>query len=124
MTRPEAPDHGLTFDLVTVVRELWSDDQYRHDGHIARTLLRTSDLRVVVVALNEGKTLSEHRAGVTALVQPISGRLRLRLPDEELHLTAEQLQVLGPGLVHDVFAEVESAFLLILGWPVTRPSPA
>lgn len=118
MKKPPLPlDHGATFDLESVARELRTEDAYVREGQAARTLIRSRDLRIVIVALEAGKTISEHHVNVTASVQTLSGRIRLQLPHAGVGLTAGQLLVLGAGLTHDVYAEADSTFLLTLGWP-------
>ena len=39
------------------------------------------------------------------------------LPDQKVSLTSGQLMVLDCGMVHDVEALEESAFLLTVSWP-------
>lgn len=120
MNPPVAPDHGVTFNLETIAQELRAREPYAREGHTARTLIRSSDLRVVVVAVKAGKTISEHHANVTAAVQTLSGHIRLQLPDRSVDVTEGQLLVLGAGLSHDVYAEIDSTFLLTLGWPASK----
>jgi len=117
MTTPATPDHGVTFDLTTIAQELREEEPYVRDGQTARTLIRSSDLRIVIVALRAGKTISEHHANVTASVQTLSGHIRLQLPDRGVDVPAGQLLVLAAGLSHDVYAQTDSTFLLTLGWP-------
>lgn len=117
MATPATPDDGITFDLTTIARELREEEAYVREGQTARTLIRSSDLRIVIVALRAGKTISEHHANVTASVQTLSGQLRLQLPDRAMNVPAGQLLVLAAGLSHDVYAETDSTFLLTLGWP-------
>jgi len=120
MNTPTAPEHGVTFDLAHVARELRAEDPYLREGQTARTLIRTPDLRIVLIALKRGKTISEHHASVTASVQTLSGHLRLQLPDRTVDVAEGQLLVLGAGLPHDVCAETDSTFLLTLGWPESK----
>jgi quercetin dioxygenase-like cupin family protein len=117
MSSPVTPDHGVTFDLATIAQELRADGSYARDGQAARTLIRSSDLRIVVIALAAGQRISEHHAAVTAAVHTLSGHVRLQLPDRGVDVPAGQLLVLGAGLPHDVYAETDSTFLLTLGWP-------
>lgn len=116
MSAPDVPDHGLIFELPTIVEALRQEPSYERDGRAARTLVRSSDLRVVLVALGAGKTISEHHVNVTASVQALTGHIRLKLPDRSVEVQAGQLLVLGAGLSHDVYAEIDSTFLLTLGW--------
>lgn len=120
MNNPAAPDRGVTFDLAAVARELRAEEPYLREGQTARTLIRTPDLRIVVVALKTGKTISEHHASVTASVQTLSGHIRLQLPGRTVDVPEGQLLVMGAGLAHDVHAETDSTFLLTLGWPASK----
>lgn len=120
MHSPISADHGLTFDLEALARELRTEEPYLREGQAARTLLRAPDLRIVVIALAAGKTISEHHANVTASVQTLAGHIRLQLPDRGVDVRAGQLLVLGAGLAHDVYAETDSTFLLTLGWPANQ----
>ncbi len=119
MTTPASPNHGVTFDLTSVVRALRAEEVYRREGQAARTLIRTADLRIVVIALARGKTISEHHASVTASVQALSGHIRLQLPERSAELRQGELLVMGAGLPHDVHAMSDSALLLTLGWPAS-----
>lgn len=123
MSTPESPEHGVTFDLAAIAAELTQEAAYQRDGQTARTLVRTPDLRIVLVALRAGKRMSEHRAHVTASVQTLSGHVRLQLADRSADLPAGQLIVLGAGLPHDVCAEADSAFVLTLGWHTPPAAP-
>ena len=76
--------------------------------------------RVCRCSVGDRKTISEHHANVTASVQTLSGRIRLQLPDRTAGVAAGQLLVLGSGLPHDVHAELDSTFLLTLGWPANQ----
>lgn len=120
MNTPAPPDRGVSFDLAAVARELRSEEPYRRDGQAARTLIRTPDLRIVLVALEHGKTISEHHTSVTASVQTLAGHIRLELPERSVDVPEGQLLVMGAGLPHDVRAETDSLFLLTLGWPASK----
>lgn len=124
MNTPAPPDHGVTFDLATAAHELRAEEPYLREGQTARTLIRTPDLRIVVVALKAGETISEHRANVTASVQTLSGHIRLQLPDRGVDVPEGQLLVLGAGLAHSVYAETDSTFLLTLGWQASNQERA
>lgn len=117
MTKPVTPTDGAWFDLEALAADLRQEQAYARVGHAARTLVRTSDLRVVLVVLKAGKTIAEHHASVTASVQTLTGRVTLQLPKRSADVAAGQLLVLGPELAHDVQAREDSTFLLTLGWP-------
>lgn len=115
MTTPTRPAGGATFDLSAVEGDVRREEAYRRDGHTARTLVREPDLRIVLVVMQAGARIAEHRADKTTSVHALSGHIRLRLPDRTVDLPSGGLLVLENGLRHDVEAVEESAFLLTLG---------
>jgi quercetin dioxygenase-like cupin family protein len=125
MPKPPSPESGIAYDIASVAEEMRHEGAYDHqEGHAARTLVRTQDLRVVLVVLREGARLAEHSVGATAIIQVVSGQVRLRLPrvagqpEERFEaLSAGRLLVLDAGLEHDLEALADSVVLLTLGWP-------
>jgi quercetin dioxygenase-like cupin family protein len=116
MHPPETAEDGVTFDLEKVIAELRGEERYKRDGHVARTLVRTPDLRLVVMVLRAGASIAEHRASVTTSVHVVQGQIRMNLPDGPVELTEGRLLILAADLPHDVHADLDSAFLLTLGW--------
>ena len=116
MSRPESVEHGASFDLTALDRELRQEEAYRREGHTGRTLVREPDLRVVLVVMMVGARLAEHQVQETAAIQVLHGHVRLRLPDRSVDLASGALLVLDKGLAHDIEAAVESAFVLTIGW--------
>lgn len=116
MSSLESPEDGVTFDLDEEIEALRELEPYKREGRTARTLLHTEDLRVVLIAMQAESRMEEHDANATVTVQALEGELVLKLPDREVTLPAGKLLTLGKGLPHDVEANVDSAFLLTLGW--------
>lgn len=117
MTGPQAATaQGTSFDLAAIDAELRAEDAYEREGHTARTLARSPDLRIVLVVMKAGARIAEHRADETVSVHTLSGQVRLRLPDRTAELAAGQLLVLERGQRHAVEAVGDAAFLLTLGW--------
>ena len=63
------------------------------DGTLSRILYRDDRLRVVGFAFDGGQELTEHTAAVPALIQVLTGRLRM-----EAHL-AHSLRAIEPSVV-------------------------
>lgn len=116
MSKPVSIESGAVFGLATIAAELRCDPVYERTGHVARTLVRVADLRVVLIVLAAGGHVAEHTAGETASVHLLAGKVRLKLPDREVELGPGELLVLDRGLPHDVTAVADSAFLLTLAW--------
>lgn len=115
MPEPRALEQGASFDLAAMSDELRRESEYE-SGHTARTLVRTPDLRVVLIAMQANARIAEHQVEQTASIQVLRGTLRLALPDRTVELRTGELFVMEAGLSHDVDATEESAFVLTLGW--------
>lgn len=112
---PRQPEDGITFDLDALAAALRREELYLRDGVASQTLIRTPDLRVLLMTLAAGKALAEHHARATASVQALSGRVRVQLPGRPTEVGPGSLLVLGGGLPHDVYAVEDSVLLLTLG---------
>ena len=116
MPQPESPEHGLTFDLGATEREMRQEDGYERNGHTARTLMRAPDLRVQLIVMKGGSRMADHQANASGAILALSGQLRLHLPNRTVELPAGRILVLAGGLRHDVEADIDSSFVLTLGW--------
>lgn len=115
MHKPESTEHGVTFDLAAVEREMRTESGYEHSGHLGRTLVRTSDLTVMLMVMRRDSRVAEHQANATASIHVLSGKIRLKLETRTVELTSGQLLALESGLRHDLEALEDSAFVLTLG---------
>lgn len=116
MLKSDSKQSQATFDLSALDAELRKEDSYQTIGHMARTLVRTRDLRVVMIAARAGSRLAEHQANETVAIHVVSGAFRLNLPTGGVELRSGQLLALEPGLRHDVETVEEGALVLTLGW--------
>ena len=108
----------LQCDLLEEIRSLHAEDAWlQGTGPSSRTLVKHSDLRIVLIAMRKKMCMHEHRAAARISVQTLSGHIRLKLPDRTVELPAGQLLALDRCVSHDVEAEEDSAFLLTLSWP-------
>jgi quercetin dioxygenase-like cupin family protein len=102
-----------------------SEPEYSHGhGHTARTIVRTDQLRVVLIAIRAGAHIAEHVAQATAALQVVSGRVRIRLPrlarqheDRFEELSPGRLLAMEAGIAHSVDGLEDSALLVTLGRP-------
>jgi len=116
MTKPTPITEGAVFDLAAIDRQLRSEDAYRRDGHTARTLVREPALRIVLVVIQAGARIAEHRAQEITSIQAVTGHVRLALIDRSLELAAGRVLVIPPDLRHHVEAVADSGLLLTLAW--------
>jgi quercetin dioxygenase-like cupin family protein len=114
---PQQLDSPLaTIDLAVESAQLRNERGWREGDRNANTLVKTPDFRVVLTALRSGARLQEHQAAGWVSVQTVTGRLRLRVGNQQVELPQGHLVVLEPGLAHDVEALEDSVFLLTLAW--------
>ena len=118
----QRPPHELrepvtALDLADEAAMLRREPSWQQGDRNAKTFVKAGDVRLVLTTLKQGAIVKEHRAPGSAVVQTLSGRIRLRLPDQAVDLPAGALVVLEANLPHDVEALEESAFTITIAWP-------
>lgn len=83
----------------------------------AKALLKSDDLRLVLISLAAGAKLDRHHADGSVSIHVIRGILRVRVQQQEHPLRAGDLLMLPASLQHDVEAMDDAAFLLTISWP-------
>ena len=86
-------------------------------GRRSEILLKTPSLRVVLVTMRADTELHEHSAPGTITVQPLAGRFRFVVADEEREMGPGTLLSVEGGVRHAVRAMEDGAFLLTIAWP-------
>jgi quercetin dioxygenase-like cupin family protein len=115
---PQLADPFLQFDLVSELQQLRGEESWqRETGRSSKTLAKYPDFRIVLVLMKANTQMKEHRAEGRISIHHLLGKIRVHLPDQKVSLTSGQLMVLDCGMVHDVEALEESAFLLTVSWP-------
>jgi quercetin dioxygenase-like cupin family protein len=107
----------LMFDLAGEIEQLNNEEHWLKEGRISRTLVKHSDFRIVLMFMNAGTLMQEHKTDARLSIHALSGRLLINLDSQTVELSAGHLLVLEKGLSHDVKAMEESAFLLSISWP-------
>ena len=74
------------------------------DGTLSRVLHTDSTVRLVVFAFDEGQELTDHAAGVPAIVQVVSGKLAITLDGDVSELGPTSWVRMPAGLPHAVKA--------------------
>lgn len=86
-------------------------------GTCSHTLLKTRDMRLVLILMERGGRMERHHADGSVAVQVLRGSIRLRTESGDTELAAGQLLAVPASMEHDVEALEASAFLLTLSWP-------
>lgn len=119
-SKPRAPDAHEPLELLQAEQELRAESAYARDGHTARTLLRQSDLRVVLIVMRAGASIDQHHTDHTGVIHVLTGHVQMRLPHAVVPVATGSLFALERDIAHAVDAVVDCAFLLTLGWHDTR----
>ena len=86
-------------------------------GHVAKTLAKYPDLRLVLIAFEPAGRLDQHKAPGRVCVQVMDGRVAIRFENQTVELSAGGLLEIAPAVVHEVEALAQSAILLTIAWP-------
>ena len=118
---PQLAEPLLQFDLQKELQQLrYQESWQRESGRSSKTLAKYPDFRIVLVLMKAGTQMNEHQAEGRVSIHHLLGKIRIHLPDKKVSLSAGQLLVMDCGVLHDVEAVEESAFLLTIAWPRRR----
>ena len=109
----------MEFDLPAEVDRLRAETTWS-SGQNAKTLVKYSDLRVVLTVLQAKARMPEHKTEGRISVHVLSGHIHLRAAGRTFSLRPGGLLALDHGVPHSVEALEESAFLLTIAWPGPR----
>jgi quercetin dioxygenase-like cupin family protein len=119
MTRQEIPMPASVYGpaiLSEEVRRFQPDSRESVSGRRSEILLKTDDLRVVLVTLRAGAELAEHSAPGTITIQGLEGDLIVEVDGSAHDLPAGSIVSLAAGTRHAVRARTDGAFLLTIAW--------
>jgi len=114
---PELAEPLLQIDLDRELQQLRQEDSWqRETGRSSKTLAKYPDFRIVLILMKGGTRMRQHRAEGRISIQPLKGQVCMHLADRKVNALAGQLLVLDCGVLHDIEALEESAFLLTISW--------
>ncbi len=115
---PQLAEPLLQFDLPEELQQLRHEDSWqRQTGRSSKTLAKYPDFRIILVLMKANTQMNEYRAEGRISIHHLLGKICIHLPDRKVNLAVGQLLVLDCGMVHNVEALEESAFLLTISWP-------
>lgn len=115
---PELASPLLHFNLLDELRRLRSQDSWqRGSGRSSKTLAKYPDFHVVLVLMKASTQMNKHHVDGRISVHALEGKIRLRLPDQTVEVSAGELIALDYAIPHEVEALEESAFLITISWP-------
>jgi quercetin dioxygenase-like cupin family protein len=102
-----------------IAKELAGSRQHKpwQSGLYSKLLLKTDDLRVLLISMETGAKLKEHHADGTVSIHALEGTLCIHAQGQTHTLRTGQILALAPGIKHDLEALEDSALLLTIAWP-------
>jgi quercetin dioxygenase-like cupin family protein len=100
--------------LAEQVERLKEEPTWRERGRNAITLTKEPGLRLVLMVLGQGTTISEHQAAGPLTLHVLNGSVIFRTGGRAPTVAAGDLIVLEAAIDHEVYAVEESVVLLTL----------
>ena len=98
----------------TVLHDITAEVEVPPEGTLSRVLYKDDQIRVVAFAFDAGQELTDHTAAVPAVLQVLTGRLRVTLGDDVGEVGPRSWIHLPANLSHAVVALEPSIMLLTL----------
>jgi quercetin dioxygenase-like cupin family protein len=101
----------------TAITDLVEEVDIQAGSVISKVVHTDADLQVTVFGFDAGQELTEHQTARAALVQVVSGRLRVTVDGEALDAGPGFLLHMSPGAPHALVAVEPTIMLLTLVKP-------
>lgn len=92
-------------------------------GRRSEILVKTDDLRVILVTMEKGALIKKHSAPGTITIQSLIGQFAVQIDDDDVVLESGSLLTLAGGVEHAVRAHSSGAFLLTIAWSGKASDP-
>jgi quercetin dioxygenase-like cupin family protein len=112
------PETGLVteFNLESEIEALEARRPWPQ-GLTSRMLLKTDDLRILLIAMEAGAVMKEHHSDGRISIHVLRGTIRIQMEGQPKQLSTHQLLVVDRSIKHDVKAIEPSVFMLTIAWP-------
>jgi quercetin dioxygenase-like cupin family protein len=104
----------LHVNLPHFINQIKLEEAWQKNDRNAITLLKTSFLRIVLIALHKGALLKKHIVPQMLSVQVLEGKMQFITDVQTIDLVAGDVITLYDGVAHSVVATEETVFLLTL----------
>jgi quercetin dioxygenase-like cupin family protein len=101
-------------DLTAELEKLKAEPDESVAGHRQITLFKGHNSTVAAFAFEAGGGMREHSAPGVVTVHVLRGQLDINVPGETIHVAANNVLVIPPGMRHDVRAVEATEMLLTI----------
>lgn len=98
----------------TFLADLATSTEIPQEGTLSKVVFKNDQVRVVVFAFDQDQELTEHTAALPAIVQVLSGHLRLTMGSETVEAKPGDWAHMAAKLPHSVVAVEPSVMLLTM----------
>lgn len=110
------------FPLLSFAEKLMTEATSNASGRSSLTLARGDELTVVLTVLKTGHALGEHPAPAAAVVTCLDGNITFTTDAEEVTLERGEAVVFTGDVLHSVYANEDSVFLIVIGGAAHKQS--
>jgi quercetin dioxygenase-like cupin family protein len=115
MTAHTKPSPTLNLhSLAPIIEQLRTDHPLEHFGRNSRTIHREHDISVLLIVMQSGAFLSEHKAPGAITVQVLEGRIAFTAEGQQVESGPLELITLAANMLHKVEALEASALLVTI----------
>jgi quercetin dioxygenase-like cupin family protein len=107
-------DYLLTFDFPAIIAKVKNEDAWKKGDRNAITLLKSSNLRIVLIALKDQAEINFHHSGNLASVQLLEGFVNFKTENNTVILKKGSLLTFHDKVEHTMIAGEESVILLTI----------
>jgi quercetin dioxygenase-like cupin family protein len=104
----------VKIDLPLFIKLLKDEKAWQESDRNAITVLKTSTMTILLIALHKGAKMPDHSVPGMSSVQVVKGVMKLKTKNLTSELNAGQILVLHSDMVHSINAIEETFFLLTI----------
>ena len=104
----------VTIDIPSFIKQIKSEKSWKKNDRNSMTVFKTTDLRIVLIALHKNAEIVKHASKGLISVQVLKGELKFKTNDQCVKLKKAQLLTLKGGIPHSIQANKITIFLLTI----------
>jgi quercetin dioxygenase-like cupin family protein len=105
----------LIFDLPVLMKKIKQEDSWQNGQRNAITLLKSDNMRLVLIALRAGEEIDFRQSDNLISLQLLEGNSEFRAVNKTVELKQGNLITLHENMEHSLIAISETIFLLTIG---------
>lgn len=104
----------VTIDIPYFIKQLLSEKTWKKKDRNSITVFKTTEMRIVLIALHKGAEMVRHTTKGLISVQILKGELEFKTDEQLVKLKKEDMLTLQHNIPHYIRAKKKTFFLLTL----------